>query len=101
MRIFVTSVDLTGCKRNTRVNLHDCPTTTALARTICKELGLSRRAVVLKLKAEPYNVLAPRPSSSWLTTGTSKTTHSRTAAPSSSKSSTLRITPPSPSPSKK
>lgn len=57
MRIFVNSTDLTGTKRNTRVNLYNCPNTNALIRLVCKELGVNRASCIIKLKVEPHQVI--------------------------------------------
>jgi len=56
MRVFISSIDLTGAKRTSRVTIHNYTSTTLLIKQICKELSLHRRNVIIKLKQEPYNV---------------------------------------------
>ncbi len=56
MRIFISSVDETGTKRNTRINLHNCTNTAQLVREISKELGVGRQNIIVKIKMEPHNV---------------------------------------------
>jgi hypothetical protein len=56
MRIFISSIDDGGARRNRRVFLDSCNNTSQLIKEICRELGVGRSYVIIKLKYEPHNV---------------------------------------------
>ena len=56
MRIFISSVEESGARRNRRLFLDGCNNTSHLIREICREIGVARNYAIIRLKYEPYNV---------------------------------------------
>lgn len=53
MRIFISLIDESGTKRNTRINISNCVTTSMLIKEICKEIKISKSNIIIKMKHEP------------------------------------------------